>query len=107
MAGLDRERWLGARPREEPHGQVEVLAQVAQREERRRVAVLDNAFRRASSIGAMRSSTQKRSSGLFARLGLIRGDIKAWEDGARTDVRPGTPRRASVVQDSDKRRSRP
>jgi hypothetical protein len=26
----------------------------------------------------------------FARLGLARNDIKAWEDGARTDDRPGT-----------------
>jgi hypothetical protein len=26
----------------------------------------------------------------YARLGLIRGDIKAWEDGARTDDRPGS-----------------
>jgi hypothetical protein len=43
----------------------------------------------------------------YARLGLIRGDIKAWDDGARTDDRPGTSRRASVVQDSEKRRSRP
>jgi hypothetical protein len=25
----------------------------------------------------------------YERLGLVRGDIKAWEDGARTDDRPG------------------
>ena len=26
----------------------------------------------------------------YARLGLARREIKAWEDGARTDDRPGT-----------------
>jgi hypothetical protein len=39
---LDRERRLDVRPTEKPDREVEILAQVAQREERRLVAVLDD-----------------------------------------------------------------
>ena len=42
------------------------------------------------TVGAAPLAMTAGSDADYQRLGLVRGDIKPWEDGARTDDRPGT-----------------